>query len=380
MLPRRPGEVVARGPLHVALVAPPWYPVPPHGYGGIEVVMGLLAEELRRLGQRVTLFAADGSQGAEVCAPSGLHIHLGLPAAALHEATYVARVSRRLGKLQDVDVIHDHSSYGGVLCVTRGHTAPVVHTVHGPLEPAPRSFYRELGSAVHLVAISAAQRSTAPELNWSAVVHNAVDLAGLDPRRRAAPTHDDPYLLCLARIDEQKGQHLAVEVARRLGMRLVLAGKVDPIPAIQRYFREQVEPRIDGDRVVRLENVAGEAKAALLQGAAALLSPITWEEPFGLNMAEALAAGTPVVAFRRGAAPEIVSDGITGFLVDDVDEMVSAVREIGEIDRAACRSSAEQRFSPTLMARRYLAAYEAAIAPPAPAEPEVDRLWEAAGA
>ena len=164
------------------------------------------------------------------------------------------------------------------------------------------------------------------------MVHNAVDLVGLDPSR-GGQRRGDPYLLCLARIDEQKGQHSAIEVARRLGMRLVIAGKVDSATHILRYFHDQVEPWIDGQRVVRLENVGGKAKATLLQHAAALLAPINWEEPFGLSMAEALASGTPVVAFRRGAAPEIVTHGITGYLVDDVDEMVSAVRRVSEIDR-----------------------------------------------
>ena len=145
-------------------------------------------------------------------------------------------------------------------------------------------------------------------------------------------------------------------------MRLVIAGKVDAAPAIRRYFHDQVEPWIDGDRVIRLENVGGEAKAALLRDATALLAPINWEEPFGLNMAEALASGTPVVAFRRGAAAEIVTHGSTGYLVNDVDEMVSAVRRISEIDRRACRRSAGERFSPALMAHRYVTIYQRAIA------------------
>jgi glycosyltransferase involved in cell wall biosynthesis len=377
---RWPRVLAATRRLHAVLVAPPWYPVPPYGYGGIELMVGLLADQLRALGHRVTLFAAQGSERAEESAPAGLHVHLGLPAAGLHEAIYLARVSAALRQLGDVDIIHDHSSYGGLLCVTRAGSAPVVHTVHGPLEPAPRSFYRELGDAAGLVAISNAQHSAAPELNWSGVVHNAVDLAGLDPRRQA-PRRGDPYLLCLARIDEQKGQHLAIEVARRLGMRLVLAGKVDSAPAIWRYFHHHVEPWIDGDRVVRLENVGGEAKAALLREAAALLAPIAWEEPFGLNMAEALASGTPVVAFRRGAAPEIVTHGVTGYLVDDVDEMVSAVRRVSEIDRQACRRSAEERFSPALMAHRYVTIYEQAITRPGLVpEPDLGRPLAAASA
>ena len=167
MVGRWPRVPAASSRLHVALVAPPWYPVPPYGYGGIELMVGLLADQLRALGHRVTLFAAKGSARAEVCAPPGLHVHLGLPAAGLHEAIYLARVLATLQELSDVDVVHDHSSYGGLLCVTRTHPGPVVHTVHGPLDPGPRSFYRELGSAAGLVAISVAQHSAAPELNWS---------------------------------------------------------------------------------------------------------------------------------------------------------------------------------------------------------------------
>lgn len=355
------GHAVARTRRHIVLVAPPWYPVPPHGYGGIELVVALLARELRRLGHRVTLFASEGSEQAEVLAPGGWGRALGLPAAHPLEGAYLARVQRRLRELPDIDVIHDHSGPAGLVCSMTAGLAPVVHTVHGPVGEEQRTFYGEVGDEVSLVAISKAQRAAAPAVRWAGVVHNAVDVEHL---RAGTPNHGDPYLLCLARISPEKGQHVAIEVARRAGMRLVLAGKVDAVAETQLYFREQVEPHVDGRDVVYLSSVHGAEKARLLARATALLAPIQWEEPFGLSVAEAMASGTPVVATPRGATPELVVDGVTGFLAESVDDMVSALRRVGEIDPLECGRIARQRFHPSVLASGYLQVYEAAIRAP----------------
>jgi glycosyltransferase involved in cell wall biosynthesis len=355
------GTVVGRGPRHIVLLAPPWYPVPPRGYGGIELVVALLARELRTLGHHVTLFASQGSEQAEVCAPSGWGRALGLPAALPLEGAYLARVLRRLRVLPRIDVIHDHSGPPGLLCSMATELAPVVHTVHGPLCDEQRMFYREVADEVSLVAISRAQRETAPAVPWAGMVHNAVDVERL---RAGTPDHTDPYLLCLARISAEKGQDEAIEVARRAGMRLVLAGKVDETPETQAYNRERVAPHVDGRHVVYLPNVSGAEKARLLARGTALLAPIQWEEPFGLSIAEAMASGTPVVATARGSAPELVVDGVTGFLADTVDDMVEAVRRVHEIDPLECARIARERFHPSVMASGYLQIYEAAMASP----------------
>jgi glycosyltransferase involved in cell wall biosynthesis len=168
----------------------------------------------------------------------------------------------------------------------------------------------------------------------------------------------EPYLLCLARICPDKGQHLAIEVARRTGLRLILAGKVEFTSQGRDYFHRQVSPAVDGDHVIHLANVSGHEKAWLLAHATALLAPIQWEEPFGLSVVEAMASGTPAISMARGAAPELIDEGLTGFLVHDVDEMVAAVRRAGSIEPARCAALTRARFSPAVMADAYLRLYE----------------------
>jgi glycosyltransferase involved in cell wall biosynthesis len=346
--------------LQVVLVAPPWYPVPPHGYGGIELVVSLLDRELRRRGHRVTVIASDGSPGAVPCAPRHWDADLGSPQQGVREATYATNVMRTLDKLGPVDVLHDHAGTITLAGLAFGGRAPVLHTVHGPLTDAERDLYRSLGGAVDLVAISDSQRESAPEQNWVGRVHNAVDFDSLEV---ADPSEKRPYLLCLARICEDKGQHIAIEVARRAGLSLVLAGKVEPNKAGKLYFEERIAPHIDGTTVVHIPNAAGAEKARLLSRARAALAPIQWAEPFGLAMVEAMASGTPVIATSRGAAPELIRHGHTGFLADNVDDMAAAVGESAEIDPEECAWETRTRFSPEAMAEGYLRVYESVAQP-----------------
>ncbi len=342
---------------HIVLVAPPWYPVPPHGYGGIELVVGLLGEALRDAGQRVTLLAAEGSQpDAIALAPRSWQADLGGPDERLRELTYATRVAHTLQQLGTVDVVHDHCGFSTLVaaCMTGTGGAAVVHTVHGDIPEPYSTFYSAVARHAALVSISAAQRRTMPGFPWTGTVHNAVDI----DRLVVTPADKEPYLLCLARICPDKGQHLAIEVARRTGFRIVLAGKVESTPRSISYFERCVAPAIDGDRVVHIDNVAGDVKTRLLSRAYALLAPLVWDEPFGLAMVEAMASGTPVIAIARGAAPELVTEGQTGFLVKDVDEMASAVPLAAEIDPWLCADAARARFSPRAMAEGYLRVYE----------------------
>lgn len=344
---------------HIALVAPPWYPVPPHGYGGIELVVSLLDRELTRRGHRVTVLAAEGSQGALICAPRGWHADLGTQQQGVREATYASTVSRVLEQVGRVDVIHDNAGAASLVMSSLMSSAPVLHTVHGPLFEPERALYKELGDAVALVAISDSQRSSAPDLNWVGRVFNAVDTDNLEV---CDPRDKEPYLLCLARICEDKGQGIALEVARRAGMRLILAGKVEATPAGTEYFEGEIAPFIDGQRVVHITNVLGAQKTRLLSRAAALLAPLQWDEPFGLAPVEAMASGTPAICTRRGASPELIEDGVTGFLADDIDDMVAAVHRVGEIDPIECARVSRGRFAPSAMAEGYLAVYEKVLA------------------
>jgi glycosyltransferase involved in cell wall biosynthesis len=339
----------------VVIVAPPWYPVPPPGYGGIELVVGLLADALRQAGDRVTLLAAEGSQpDAIALAPRSWRADLGGPNERLRELTYASRVARTLAQLEHVDVIHDHCGFATLVAACTANVAPVVHTVHGDIPEAYATFYASVVSQVAFVAISAAQRSTLADFPWIGTVHNAVDVENL----MVTPTQKVPFLLCLARICPDKGQHVAIEVARRTGMRLVLAGKVEATAPATEYFKRHVEPLIDGIRVLHFDNVAGDEKARLLARAYALLAPLQWDEPFGLAMVEAMASGTPVIAIGRGSAPELVTEGTTGFLVNDVDEMVRAVRQVGALDPVSCAAATRARFSPSVMASSYRHLYE----------------------
>jgi glycosyltransferase involved in cell wall biosynthesis len=340
---------------HAVIVAPPWYPTPPHGYGGIELVVGLLVDALREAGQRVTLLAAEGSQpGAIELAPRSWRADLGGPDERLRELTYATRVAATLATLGSIDVIHDHCGFATLVAACVADIAPVVHTVHGDIPEAYATFYASAANRASFVAISAAQRRTMPGLPWIGTVHNAVDVASLV----VMPRSNEQYLLCLARICPDKGQHVAIEVARRTGMRLVLAGKVEATPQAVEYFKRHVAPAIDGTKVVHLDNVAGDEKALLIARAYAVLAPLQWDEPFGLAMVEAMASGTPVLAMRRGAAPELVTDGVTGYLVNDVDEMAHAVSLAAQVDPWICAAATRARFSPPVMSASYRRLYE----------------------
>lgn len=348
---------------HIALVAPPWYPVPPRGYGGIELVVDLLATGLRERGWRVSLLAAEGSaHEAIVCAPATWGHDLGhARRERQRELEFAARVSRTLGSLGPIDLVHDHVGHATLLGLSVAGIAPVVHTVHGPVgdDDSEQGLLSELGERVNLVAISNHQRRTAPSLNWAGVVYNAVGAAGLVALEGV---EKEPYLLCLARICADKGQHLAIEVAARAGMPLVLAGKIENTTAGRRYFDEQVRPHVDGDRVRHISNVSGRDKQSLLSRARALLAPIQWDEPFGLSVVEAMVSGTPAISMRRGAAPELIEEGVSGFLVDDVDEMVAAVERVSEIDPRACADVARDRFGYRAMVNGYIDVYDQALA------------------
>lgn len=343
--------------LAVALVAPPWYSVPPDGYGGIESVIYLLADELAKLGHHVTVFGRQGPYDefeAVALAPETWASELGGPKHEARELTYLHAAYRHI-KHRAFDVVHEHSGYAGMLLASLlDLQSAAVATVHGALEEADGQFLAAVARRVEVVSISRAQRATVAGVRWAATVHNAVDASALRLGRQVGD-----YLVDLARICPDKGQHVAIEVARRAGLRLVLAGKV--AEGSEEYFEREVRPHL-GAGVEWRENVSGRAKAELLAGAAAMLFPIQWEEPFGLAMVEAMASGTPVVATPRGAAVELVEEGVTGCLAGDAEGLVEAVERAREIDREACAAHARERFSPRRTAEDYLAVYLDAIA------------------
>lgn len=346
------GALAAERPLRIGMVAPPWFAVPPAGYGGIEAMVAGLVDGLVARGHHVTLVGAGASGTA---AQRYVAVYTEPPSARLGEPVpevlHAAAAAAALDGIE-LDVVHDHTLAGPLLA--RGRSVPTVVTAHGPVTGDPGDYLARLGTTVEVVAISGAQRRLRPEVNWLATVHNGVDVASYP-----MGTGDGGYLLFLGRFHPDKGAHLAIEVARRTKRRLLLAGKRNE-PAERAYFEAAVAPRLGGGI-----DYVGEAdamtKRELLGGASALLFPVVWEEPFGLVMVEAMACGTPVVALRRGSVPEVVANGETGVVVDRPAELPAAVAAAEALDRRRCRARAEGWFDLSRMVAGYEAAYRTVV-------------------
>jgi glycosyltransferase involved in cell wall biosynthesis len=328
--------------MKVALLGPIAWRTPPVHYGPWELITSLLAEGLTARGVDVTLFATlDSVTKATldgVC-PSGYEESTEIDG-RVWEALHV---SYALGRSGDFDLVHNHLDWLP-LAFSAHCRAPLLTTVHGFSGRNILPAYRRARS--HYVSISDADRS--PDLTYAGTVYHGVDLDGLpfDP-------DGGDGLVCFGRIHPDKGTHAAIEIARRAGRRLTLCGIVQDA----RYFAEQVEPHLDGDRVVYLGSVGPADRARILGGSAALLHPVVFAEPFGLSVVESMICGTPVIAYPRGAMPEVVDEGLTGRLVDGVDRAVAAVAGIARLDRAACRARARSRFGADRMVDDYLRIY-----------------------
>jgi glycosyltransferase involved in cell wall biosynthesis len=340
--------------MKIAILAPVWFAVPPIGYGGIEWIVWLLADGLVDAGHDVTLFASgDSRTKAKLVAvfPEAPSRQIGRTYWELNHALSC------FGRSDEFDVINDHT---GMLGATLGATTstPVVHTVHGPLDGEPGEIYENISRVapdVGLISISMNQRKPKPDLNWIANCPNALDFSVYPVK----PHHGD-YLLFLGRMSPDKGAHRAVAVAIEAGLPLKLAGKMQE-PKEREYFNELVAPHLVNG-VEYLGEVTHGEKVELLQNARATLFPIEWEEPFGLVMIESMACGTPVVATRRGAVPEVIQDERGGIVVDDWREAPAALERADELDPVECRRYAEERFAPERMVGDYVRAYEAAAA------------------
>jgi glycosyltransferase involved in cell wall biosynthesis len=338
--------------MRIAILSPVWFSVPPSGYGGIEWVVSLLADGLVEAGHAVTLFASgDSHTKADLAyafetAPSEL---IGKSMPELHHALACFE------RADEFDVINDHA---GPISLALGSLVdtPVVHTVHGPLAGEPGAVYAVLGPLapdVGLISISLNQRRPQPELNWVGNCMNALDLQ-LYPCK----PHRGDYLLFLGRMSADKGAHRAIAVAMETGLPLKLAGKKQD-PKEERYFEELVEPHLVGG-IEYLGEVSHGQKVELLQNARATLFPIDWEEPFGLVMIESMACGTPVIATRHGAVPEVIEDGRSGIIVDDYREMPAALERADALDPLECRRYVEEQFGQGRMVTDYLRVYEEA--------------------
>lgn len=338
--------------LRVGIVAPPWVAVPPPVYGGTEVVIDQLARGLVRAGHEVVLFTT----GDSTCPVERRWFHrhaLGTTAPSELEEPHVVRAHAVLQDL-GVDVVHDHTIAGPRRVRHGALGVPVVTTNHGPFIGPMTEHFAGLAGHVSVIAISHHQRSTAPHVPVAAVIHHGLDVAEFP-----LGTGDGGYLLFLGRMNPEKGAHRAIAVARSAGTRILLAAKMWE-PEEREYFRRSVEPLL-GEDAVYVGEVGGAEKLRLLAGAAALVNPIRWPEPFGMVMLEALACGTPVLSFAAGAAPEIVEHGRTGFLCRDEEEMAAFVDEVRRIDRRECRERVRTCFSTEKMVDAHVALYRRII-------------------
>ena len=337
--------------MRIAEVAPASLTVPPQGYGGIELVVALLADGLADAGHDVTLFASGGSHTrARLISPLG-------EAPGIDNMEAPIEVSHALEAYalsDEFDVIHDHTLLGpAVGAMLEGHPR-VVHTLHGPWTPTNRRYYGMLDDRVDLVAISRAQQAGNPDVRYAGVVHNGIDLEPYPLTK-----DKDDYLVFLGRSSPQKGPELAVEIAKRAGMPLKMAIKIGE-PEEREHWESKVVPRMTGREEV-FENASHECKVDVLAHARATLFPIQWEEPFGLVMVESMACGTPVIACPRGAAEEVVEEGVSGFFARDVDEMLAALGRVGTIDPEVCRQRVVERFSAQAMIAGYERLFERSL-------------------
>jgi len=338
--------------MRIAQVSPLIESVPPRQYGGTERIVSYLTEELVRAGHQVTLFASGDSithAQLEPIVPKALRLENRTDPLASH-LLMMEKINLQASRF---DVIHFHTGYTHFpMC--RRLPIPTITTHHGRLDFCEwQPLYREFRE-IPVISISNHQRRPIPWANWQATIYNGVP-------NEFYTFRDKPgnYLAFLGRISPEKRVDRAIEIARRVGMKLRIAAKVDKVDI--EYFETKIKPLLNTPDVEYIGEITEAEKDDFLGNAYALLFPIDWPEPFGLVMIEAMACGTPVIAYRNGSVPEVMQDGVTGFIVDDQDEAVAAVEKIGQLNRALCRQVFEQRFSAKRMARDYITAYRQLI-------------------
>jgi glycosyltransferase involved in cell wall biosynthesis len=341
----------------IAMLAPPWIPIPPPGYGGVEHVVALVTDALVERGHEVELFCAPGSRSKALVRPLLPEAHPHEIESALIETDHVARAFEAFDEAAAAghrfDVVHDHGGYTPLAMADR-IDLPLVHTVHWPFDLDTSLYYDRHGHKGNVVCISRSQADMAPPgADVKAVVYNPIDV-----ETWPVGNQKQDYLLWVGRFTAEKGPQRAIKVAKATGRRLILAGMVQPRQ--ERFFVEEIAPHIDACQIEYIGEVGGARKQQLFADAFAFLMPIIWPEPFGMVMVEALAAGTPLLALDHGAAVEIVEHGVNGFLVHDEDEMAALVERVAEINPRDCRRSAEW-FSPHRVAAGYEAAYAGAL-------------------
>lgn len=341
--------------MRIAQVAPLWERVPPPAYGGIELVVGLLCDELVRRGHEVTLFASGDSISLaklESFHPQALRLDATVKEYGIYEMLQLSRVYERASEF---DIIHSHMGCAALPFAKLVKT-PTVHTLHGVFTLDNEKIFTHARSQPY-VSISNAQREPKLNLNCVATVYNGIDTSMYEFREKP---QEPPYLAFLGRLSPEKGSHLAIEIAKRSGWHLKMAGKIDVVE--REYFEQEIKPHIDGKQIEYLGEVNHAQKTELMGNAVATLFPITWREPFGLVMIESMATGTPAIALEMGATPEIIANGKTGFLCRTVEECVAAIDKAAQLNRYDCRTYVVNNFSVQRMAEGYEAVYQQVVA------------------
>jgi glycosyltransferase involved in cell wall biosynthesis len=345
--------------LRIAMLAPPWISVPSPGYGGVESVVSALTEALVRRGHAVTLFCAPGSVSHATVVTLLDRSYPNEIERSLYEVDHVSRAFDQIDLASGIDrfdVVHDHCGFTGLAMANRIAT-PLVHTVHGPFTSDTAAFYDRHGDKGTLVGISRAQLASAPPgLGELEAIPNPINLRAWTLQERKGD-----YLLWVGRMTPEKGPHRAIAAARAVDVPLILAGVIQP--GQQAFFDSEVAPHIDGSRVRFVGEVGGAARRSLFARARGLLMPIRWDEPFGMVMVEALACGTPVIAFPEGAARELVVDGTTGFLVDDERAMADAIGRLSRIDARTCRTWVSEHCDVEVVCAAYEQTYRSVALP-----------------
>jgi len=339
--------------MRIAQIAPLTEAIPPRLYGGTERVVHWLTEELVALGHDVTLFASgDSVTSAKLEAPWPRALRLD-GAVRDPNALHMLMLERVRRRRADFDLLHFHLDYYPFSLFSRQST-PFITTLHGRLDlPEHQPVFTEFAS-VPVVSISNAQRRPLPQVRWMRTIHHGL------PERLLAPQPVKPsYFAFLGRIAPEKGVDRAIRIAQRCGVTLRIAAKVDNVD--RDYFQEQIRPLLSSTDTEYIGEITDNEKSAFLSGAIALLVPIDWPEPFGLVMIEAMACGTPIIAFNRGSVPEVVEDGLTGFIVEDEIGAIGAVDRLWQLPREGVRQRFEQRFTARRMAQDYLAVYRSLI-------------------
>ncbi len=341
--------------MKIAQVAPLYESVPPQGYGGTERIVSYLTEELVRLGHDVTLFASGDSVTAaklEAIHPQALRLATGL---CCREAPLTLQLERAFGaKSEYFDIIHSHVDITGFPFARRCRT-PVLTTLHGRLDLSELLPVFQEFPEMPVISISNAQRRPLAWLNWQETVYH-----GLPTNLYSFHPNQGTYLAFLGRLSPEKRPDHAIALAKRTGMPLRIAAKVDPVD--REYFVTQIEPLLDHPLVEYVGEITDEEKNDFLGDAYALVCPYDWPEPFGIVLIESLACGTPVLAYRRGSIPEIIDEGVTGMICEDLNQMMSSLAMVSELERRRCRESFEQRFTVERMAQDYGKVYEQFIA------------------